>query len=66
MREMTEKQVRRALINVKATLAIEGLKPSITTLKMGRSYLQGEITSQEAINTITHRIITKKERLQRM
>ena len=63
---LTEKQVRRALVNVKATLAVEGLKPSKATLRLGRSYLQGKITSQEAISAITHRIISKKERLQKI
>ena len=49
MKKMTERQIERALANVKATLAIEGLAPGQAVLKSGKSYLQGRITSQEAI-----------------
>lgn len=63
---MTNTQINRALLNVKATLAVEGLSPSSTTLKAGERYLRGEITSKEAIGAITTRILAKKERLQRV
>ena len=64
MRKMTDKQINRAILNVKATLAIEGLSPSNTTLNAGERYLRGEITSKEAIGAITTRILAKKERIQ--
>lgn len=63
---MTEKQINRAISSVRATLAVEGLTPSKATLESGKRFLQGEITSQEAINSITKRIMAKKERLQRV
>lgn len=66
MRKMTEKQITRAISSVRATLAVEGLTPSKSTLESGRRFLQGEITSQEAINSITKRIMAKKERLQKV
>ena len=63
---MNEKQISRAISNVKATLAVEGLTPSKATLESGKRFLEGEITSQEAIGAITKRILSKKERLQRV
>ncbi|MDK2800000.1 MAG: hypothetical protein PWP27_1746 [Clostridiales bacterium] len=66
MEKMTEKQINKAIVSVKATLAVEGLTPSKATLESGRRFLQGEITSQEAIGSITKRILAKKERLQRV
>lgn len=66
MRSMTEKQINRAMSCVKATLAVEGLSPSNTTLESGKRFLKGEISSQEAINSITERILAKKEGLQRL
>lgn len=66
MQKMTENQINRAILNVKATLAVEGLTPSKATIESGRKFLQGEITSQEAINSITKRILAKKERLQKV
>ena len=66
MRKMSEKQINRAISNVKATLAVEGLIPSNATLESGKRYLQGKITSKEAIGSITQRIYAKKERLQKV
>ena len=63
---MTEEQINRTISSVKATLAVEGLTPSKATLESGKRFLQQEITSQEAIGSITKRILAKKERLQRI
>jgi len=63
---MTEEQINRTISSVKATLAVEGLTPSKATLESGKRFLQQEITSQEAIGSITKRILAKKERLQRV
>ena len=63
---MTEEQINRTISSVKATLAVEGLTPSKATLESGKRFLQREITSQEAIGSITKRILAKKERLQRI
>jgi hypothetical protein len=38
--------------NVKATLAVEGLKQSETAKEITRKYLQGEYTSEQAIMAI--------------
>lgn len=64
MRQMTVTQINNAILNVKATLAVDGLTPNEETIESGRKFLQGKITSQEAINSITKRILAKKERLQ--
>lgn len=42
-------KVRKALASVNASMAVEGLKPSKTTIALGRQYLEGKISSQEAI-----------------
>lgn len=66
MNKMTEKQINRAILSVKATLAVEGLTPSKSTLESGKKFLQGKITSQEALDSITKRILAKKERLHKV
>lgn len=43
--------------NVIATLAIEGCKPSGTAVRINRQYLEGKITSDEAIDSIIQKYI---------
>lgn len=66
MKKMTEKQIEKAISNVRSTLAVENLKPSHISISYGRKYLRGEITSQEAIESIKQRILSKKEKLERV
>jgi hypothetical protein len=49
--------VRRALASVNASMAIEGLKPNKSTVALGRQYLEGKISSQEAIVKIKAKYI---------
>lgn len=44
--------IDKIIKNVSASLDIEGLKPSSMGLKVNRRYLEGEISSQEAISII--------------
>lgn len=51
---MKVKQVNidRILANASATLAVEGLKPSKAGSRITRQYLEGKISSKEAIQRI--------------
>lgn len=64
MRKMTDSQIKKSISNVKATLAIEGLSPSNDTIESGKRFLKGEISSNEAISSITRRILVKRDKLQ--
>lgn len=46
------KNIDKIVKNVTATLAIEGLKPSKSAVSINRQFLEGRISSQEAINRI--------------
>ncbi len=63
MRTMTEMQIKKAISNVNATLAVEGLKPSRITVGYKKRYFRDEISIHEAIKLTTRRILIKKERL---
>ena len=52
MRSIHAKTIDKIVNNVTATLAIEGLKPSESTIKINRQFLEGKISSQEAIKRI--------------
>ena len=47
MKPMTDKEIKKSLENVKATLAIEGLDINKLNIINGEKYLKGEITSQK-------------------
>ena len=51
-KKMTSENIERILANAKATLAVEGLKPSKIAVEITRIYLAGEITSEQAISLI--------------
>lgn len=55
----TEKDIDKIIANIKATLAVERLKPSKESEEIGRRYLRGEITSEEAVKIITDNILRK-------
>lgn len=63
MRKMSEKQIRKAISNVTATLAVEGLKANKVTIGYGRKFFKDEISIDEAVRLTTRRILAKKERL---
>lgn len=52
-----KKRVNKALNSVHASMAMEGLKPSKATVTIGRQYLEGKISEQEAISRIKARYL---------
>jgi len=46
------KNIDKIIASVSATLAVEGLKPSKTGTAVTRQYLEGKITSEQAIQRI--------------
>ncbi len=52
MKTKHSKSIDKIVKNVTATLAIEGLKPSKSAIAINRQFLEGKISSQEAINRI--------------
>jgi hypothetical protein len=45
-------KLERVIANVKASMAVEGMKPSASAQSIGRKYLEGKISGQEAVNKI--------------
>lgn len=45
-------EIKRAIASVNASMAVEGLKPSRNTVSLGRQYLEGKISAQDAIDQI--------------
>lgn len=54
--------IDRVIANVQASMAVEGLTPSREAKAIGKKYLAGELTSQEAIDAIkrNHTVRVKK------
>ena len=50
--KMTPEEVERVIANVHASMAVEGMIPSTQARAIGRHYLEGKITSNEALNKI--------------
>lgn len=50
---MSDNDIKKCLSNVKATLAVEGLKMNRRATTNGSRYLKGQVTSQQAIDDIT-------------
>lgn len=46
------KDINKIIASVSATLAVEGLKPSESGTAITRKYLEGKITSKQAIQRI--------------
>jgi hypothetical protein len=46
------RNIENIIANVSATLAVEGLRPSCTAISINRKYLEGKISSEEAIAKI--------------
>ncbi|MBU7006597.1 antitoxin VbhA family protein [Phosphitispora fastidiosa] len=53
MKLMSDNEIKKNLSNVKATLAIEGLKMNKRAITNGHRYLRGKVTSEQAIDDIT-------------
>lgn len=51
MKNSTEK-TKQVIANVKASMAVEGMRPSARAQVIGRQYLEGKISSKEAIAKI--------------
>ena len=51
-RTMSEDEIQRAIENVKANFAIEGLELPEETIALGEKFLRGEITSEQAMRTL--------------
>ncbi|AEV70410.1 antitoxin VbhA family protein [Acetivibrio clariflavus] len=49
--------IEKIIKNVTASLAIEGLKPSKDAVTINRQFLEGKISSKEAINKIKEKYI---------
>jgi hypothetical protein len=45
-------RVEKTLASVHTSMAVEGLKPSKVTVALGKEYLDGKISAQEAISRI--------------
>ena len=58
----TESRIKRAMANVHASMAVEGLKPSKICVTIGKQYLEGKICSQEAIARVKARHLGATEK----
>mgnify|MGYP000934663727 CR=1 FL=1 len=52
MRTKQNRNIENIVKNVTATLAIEGLKPSKDAVAINRQFLEGKISSKEAVSRI--------------
>jgi uncharacterized protein (DUF342 family) len=59
-----KERVNKALASVHASMAMEGLKPSKVTVALGRQYLEGKISGQEAISKVKARHLASVRPLQ--
>lgn len=59
MRLMSDKNIKRSISNVRATLGVEGVKMNRRSIVYGTKYLRGQITSEQAIDEITRYIMSK-------
>jgi len=48
----THGQIERVIANVQTSMAVEGLKPSAKARVIGKQYLEGKISSKEAVTKI--------------
>jgi hypothetical protein len=52
--------IQKILASTKASMAVEGLKPSRRTMALGRQYLEGKISIQEAVDKVKAQHLTNK------
>lgn len=60
MKSMSDKEIKKSIENVKATLAVENLNLNKLNIEDGQKYLKGQMSSEEAIEHITKYIKIKK------
>jgi len=60
MKRMSSKEIKEAIENVKASLAVENIEVDDFSVLIGEKYLQGKISSEEAIDIITEYIKSKQ------
>jgi hypothetical protein len=46
------KEIERVIASVQASMAVEGMKPSAKAQAIGKQYLEGKISSEEAVAKI--------------
>ena len=59
MKVRSANQIKRSILNVKATLAVEGLRMNRFAVENGTKFLKGQISSKVAIENITNYIQSK-------
>lgn len=52
-------EIERVMANVQASMAVEGMKPSRKAQTIGRNYMEGKISSDEAVAQILARHAAK-------
>jgi F0F1-type ATP synthase membrane subunit b/b' len=60
MKRMSSKEIKAAIENVRASLAVENIEMDELSVIIGEKYLKGEISSEEAIDMITEYIKGKQ------
>lgn len=60
MKRMSSKEIKEAIENVRASLAVENIEMDELSVIIGKKYLKGEISSEEAIDIITEYIKGKQ------
>lgn len=50
--KLSDEEIELMIANVKASVAMEGMEPSKETEEIGRRYLKGEITEEDALKEI--------------
>ncbi|WP_152416047.1 antitoxin VbhA family protein [Halanaerobium saccharolyticum] len=60
MKRMSSKEIKEAIENVRASLAVENIEVDELSIIIGEKYLKGEISSEEAIDIITKYIKRKQ------
>lgn len=53
----SEKKINKIIQNVKATMSIEGIEMPLIAEQLGRKILKGEITAEQAVESIKDRYI---------
>ncbi|OEH86970.1 hypothetical protein BHU72_01555 [Desulfuribacillus stibiiarsenatis] len=59
MKLMSNERIKKSMLNVRATLGVEGIKMNRRSVVYGTKYLRGQMTSEQAINNITDYILSK-------
>ena len=60
MKRMNSKEIKEAIENVKASLAVENIEVDELSVSIGEKYLKEEMSSKEAIDMITNYIKSKQ------